>query len=307
MDALSFSRVFASLLLDTAAKGTVLLLLACLVVWLCRRSSAALRHSIWCTTMGGLLLLPIASWALPTWQLPILPPEPIIVAEIVRLPVTTPGLPEPVTVQPVAPSFPREPRSRTGSREPSGFHEPVLLPPIRVEAGASVSLPEPTVMAKPPLTILEWISLLVGVSWSVGVVLFGTVLLVGIWRTVQLRRTSQPVSDGEWPGMLALLGQRLGLRWRVELREHAESVVPLTWGIWRPVVLVPQLAREWAEPMRRAVLLHELAHVQRGDVACQVLGRLTCVLFWFHPLSWFALRQLRQEREQAVQDVLSVL
>ena len=47
MDALTFARLFASLLLDTAAKGTVLLLLACLVVWLCRRSSAALRHSIW--------------------------------------------------------------------------------------------------------------------------------------------------------------------------------------------------------------------------------------------------------------------
>ncbi len=80
MDMLTLARSFASLLLDTAAKGTVLLLLACLAAWLCRRSSAALRHSIWCLTMGGLLLLPMASWALPAWQIPILP-----VAEVVRL------------------------------------------------------------------------------------------------------------------------------------------------------------------------------------------------------------------------------
>jgi beta-lactamase regulating signal transducer with metallopeptidase domain len=104
--------------------------------------------------------------------------------------------------------------------------------------------------------------------------------------------------------MLVELRQRLGLSRSVELREHAQSVVPLTWGILRPVVLLPTLARAWEEPMQRAVLLHELAHVQRGDVACQVLGRLTCALYWFHPLAWFALRQLRQEREQACDDAV---
>jgi hypothetical protein len=137
-----------------------------------------------------------------------------------------------------------------------------------------------------------------------GVALFGVLLPVGLWRTVKLRRTSLAVSDGVWPGMLTELRQRLGLSRSVELREHAQSVVPLTWGIWRPVVLLPKLARAWEEPMQRAVLLHELAHVQRGDVACQVLGRLTCVLYWFHPLTWFALRQLRQEREQACDDAV---
>ena len=88
MDTLTLARDFASLLLDSAAKGTALLLLASLAAWLCRRSSAALRHSIWCLTMGGLLVLPVASWALPAWQIPILPPEPVAapapVAEVVR-------------------------------------------------------------------------------------------------------------------------------------------------------------------------------------------------------------------------------
>ena len=306
MDTLTLTRSFASLLLDTAAKGTALLLLAVLAAWLCRRSSAALRHSIWCMTMGGLLLLPVASWALPAWQIPILPPEPVAlasVAEVVSL--SKPGT-ELVTPPGTLPRLEPSPRFRVERSELPSVQktvEPVLSAPSSVE---SVARPLPVIIqpAVQPLTAREWTALLVSSLWAMGVALFGLLLVVGLWRTVQLRRASLSVSEGEWPGMLVDLRQRLGLSRSVELREHAESVVPLTWGIWRPVVLLPKLARAWAEPMRRAVLLHELAHVQRGDVACQVLGRLTCVLYWFHPLAWFALRQLRQEREQACDDAV---
>jgi S1-C subfamily serine protease/beta-lactamase regulating signal transducer with metallopeptidase domain/protocatechuate 3,4-dioxygenase beta subunit len=305
MDTLTLARSFTSLLLDTAAKGTALLLLAAVAAWLCRRSSAALRHSIWCMTMGGLLVLPVASWALPAWQIPILPPVPLPapVAEFVRLP--TP-VAEPVSM----PTLP--PRIESG---PPFQPELPATPPAQITIKPTVSAPsviEPVPAPAPiiveptaePLTFIEWTSLLVSASWLLGVSLFGVLLLVGLWRTVKLRRTSLVVSDGEWPRMLVELRQRLGLARSVELREHAESIVPLTWGIWRPVVLLPKQARAWDEPMRRAVLLHELAHVQRGDVACQVLGRMTCVLYWFHPLAWFALRQLRQEREQACDDAV---
>ncbi len=305
MDTLTLARSFASLLLDSAAKGTALLLLACLAAWLCRRSSAALRHSIWCLTMGGLLLLPVAAWALPAWQIPILPPEPVAaptpVAEVVRL--STP------VAEPIPPSV-TPPRKEPA---PQLTAENALMPSVQKTIGPLVLTPpviEPTPAPAiieppaPPLTTIEWTALLVSALWSLGVSLFGVLLLVGLWRTVKLRRTSFTVTNGEWPDMLIELRQRLGLSRSVELREHAQSVVPLTWGIWRPVVLLPKLARAWDEPMRRAVLLHELAHVQRGDVACQVLGRLTCVLYWFHPLAWFALRQLRQEREQACDDAV---
>jgi hypothetical protein len=90
------------------------------------------------------------------------------------------------------------------------------------------------------LTTIEWTSLLVSAGWLLGVSLFGVLLLVGLWRTVKLRRTSLRVADGEWPGMLVELRQRLGLSRSVELREHAESVVPLTWGDLAPRGAAPE-------------------------------------------------------------------
>jgi hypothetical protein len=52
------------------------------------------------------------------------------------------------------------------------------------------------------------------------------------------------------------------------------------------------------------VLLHELAHVQRGDWAAQLLARLACALYWFLPPVWWASARLRLEGERACDDAV---
>jgi hypothetical protein len=88
----------------------------------------------------------------------------------------------------------------------------------------------------------------------------------------------------------------------VRLLVSADLAVPVTWGVRRPVILLPAAAARWSETHRRAVLLHELAHARGGDVLFSVAARLACALFWFHPAAWWVARRLRDECELASDD-----
>ena len=79
--------------------------------------------------------------------------------------------------------------------------------------------------------------------------------------------------------------------------------MPMTFGMWRPCVALPADAADWSAERRRIVLLHEFSHIAAvRDVPLQMVARLACAVYWFHPLAWWALRQMRVEREHACDD-----
>jgi hypothetical protein len=76
----------------------------------------------------------------------------------------------------------------------------------------------------------------------------------------------------------------------------------MSWGLLRPVILLPRGAERWPDARLRAVLLHELAHVQRRDCLTQFVAELGLALHWVNPLAWVAVWRLRVEREHACDD-----
>jgi len=79
---------------------------------------------------------------------------------------------------------------------------------------------------------------------------------------------------------------------------------PLTWGLWRPVVVLPSSARSWSTARRRLALAHEEAHVRRRDWAVHLAAWVVCTVFWFHPLVWWARRAMAREAEHAADDAV---
>jgi hypothetical protein len=71
-------------------------------------------------------------------------------------------------------------------------------------------------------------------------------------------------------------------------------------------VVLPLDAESWSADRRRAVLLHEMAHIRRRDCLVRSLARLGCALQWFNPLAHLAMRRLYAEQESACDDVVLV-
>ena len=75
---------------------------------------------------------------------------------------------------------------------------------------------------------------------------------------------------------------------------------PITFGLRRPLVLLPVAYLEMAPRTQDAIACHELIHVRRRDWVPTVFEELILTAFWFHPGIWWLIAQIRLSSEQVV-------
>ena len=142
------------------------------------------------------------------------------------------------------------------------------------------------------------------IGWAVVV----TVLLLRFgqveWRTHQLLRHAQPVNPTELPVDLERLRQLAHAWLPVRLVTSPAVDAPAVWGLFRPrVIFPPQSVRDLAPNQLLWTLLHELAHVRRGDVIVATVQKLLQIVYFFNPVVWLANWMIDQQREYACDDV----
>jgi HEAT repeat protein/beta-lactamase regulating signal transducer with metallopeptidase domain len=280
---------------------SLLLGTAVLVATLLRRSSAAARHLVWTCALAGSLLVPIASLALPAWELPLLPSMGPRLSAI------------------VLPPSPREQGQQARFNESSPVREGGgACGPRQAEAAPSPSnvdgcavrdepqAASPTTLSR-PRTLRGSLPGVPGLPvsiWLIGVLFVLSRLALGTFRMWWVARRASRVSSGGWVRLAERLAGALGVGRRVVFLEGGSVAMPMTWGVFKARVLLPKAAGDWPFARKRVVLLHELAHVKRRDCLTQLVAQLACAVYWFNPLVWLAARRLRAERERACDDLV---
>ena len=277
-----------AVLLDASIKSIVVLTLAAGLNLALRRSSAAFRHLIWALAVVGCLCLPVISVTLPSWRLP-------VITQMLPLTESTPGVEDHLNVT-LLPSPDRQIATpRQGVSQVGLNHETPGLLDTMHEASVISDSPPAGWWSMPSL----WSC--IGIAWGIGMLVVLVPLLaglVGIWR---IAGRSRRITDGSLEALAGQLVGQLGIKRRVRLL-RSEAEMPLTWGIIRPQILIPPDAENWSRDQQRAVLLHELAHIQRWDWLTQTIAHISCAIYWFNPLVWVADRRMRLERERACDD-----
>jgi TonB family protein len=118
------------------------------------------------------------------------------------------------------------------------------------------------------------------------------------------RRSRSVDSDDRLQAMLSQVGGELRCRRTIQIGRSIDECTPMTWGALRPHILLPRCAEHWPDSRLRAVLAHELAHVQRMDWFVQIAIQAVCSIYWFNPLFWIAANLMHRESEQACDDAV---
>ncbi|WP_294497463.1 M56 family metallopeptidase [uncultured Gemmiger sp.] len=148
----------------------------------------------------------------------------------------------------------------------------------------------------PAAPALSWLEVLTAM-WLTGAaaVLLWQGAAYLLWRR---RTVGQAVPAGpDWQQALDDAQAAVPLRRRPRLLASASVRGPVTAGILRPVLLVPQADHA---PVDSALMLtHELTHLRRHDLAFKLLLTAACALHWYNPVLWLLARRAGRDIEAA--------
>jgi beta-lactamase regulating signal transducer with metallopeptidase domain len=269
-----------ALILTLIVKASVIMAVAGIAAVLSKRASAAKRHMLLAISVASLLALPVLTVLLPSLKIPV-----AAGASVSRIAAAAKEIDAPQQI-----SSPRR-----------GSSAAVAL----VDAETAPQAQAPTSPGL-PASSLSWAEILFAL-YAVGVTVLGVKLATEHAAVRRLTRRSTEMVDPEWMALVDTCRHEHGMFRPVRVLRSLDKTMPMAFGIVAPTILIPSIADTWTLDRRRAVLLHELAHIARRDCLSQLVTRIACAVYWPHPGAWLIARRLRIERELACDDrVLSI-
>jgi beta-lactamase regulating signal transducer with metallopeptidase domain len=278
--------------LSNAVIATLLAVLAATCSRLGRRP--ALTHALWL-----LVLVKLLTPSFVVFHMPWLDKAPPAKVEV------------PSSLQ-TAPAWPPEPDAlaRTFRASASGSEdtlptEALLLPEPMEREPAVVSSESATSVvaidadpAPAEAPIRSWIPILAGI-WLAGSITWFSLVAYRIASFRRWLRSALPASP-RLCEQAEQLTKRLGLASCPSVWLLPGRLSPMVWALGhRPRLLVPSALWDRLDAEQQAALLiHELAHVRRRDHWVRRLELLATVLYWWHPVVWWACRELHEAEEQ---------
>lgn len=273
-------------------KATLILAIARVLLMAMPRASAATKHLVATAALVAVAAMPVMTVLVPAWHVVVEKPAqaPAAAAESTPAPQTNAAAPASRTVGAL-------------DTESSESGSPL---------GAAISLAKATGVPDEPLSAMNRVMNVTGSTWKgliflalaavTMLMLFQMLLgIAGVWHVA--KNADELTQDA----ILIELDQArdaLAIDREVRLLRSGRISVPVLWGFFKPVLLLPADVVTWPAERLRVVLLHELAHLKRYDGILLIATRIAVSIFWYHPLAWALERAGRSECERACDDLV---
>ena len=121
-------------------------------------------------------------------------------------------------------------------------------------------------------------------------------LAIGAWALGRIRREAAPLDP--LPETIRQAQERVGARADMYVSDRISG--PITFGLFRPIIVFPPAVAAMASSIQHAIACHELLHVRRRDWLFEVLEEGVRTVLWFHPAIWWLIGRIQLSREQVV-------
>ena len=189
--------------------------------------------------------------------------------------------PSAITTEPAAPAV----DSAAGEAEEittAPTQQPSAAPTVQ-QSTPTEQPPQAEEKTKPAISLPVEPSALI---WGVGAAALGLYFVVGYWRVTREFDMSLPVEHpfcGEW---LRRQKEKMPLRRQIRIRQFDRIGTPLTYGVRKPTILLPNQTLEEQPKTLTYILTHEYVHIRRFDCVSKLLLSAALCLHWFNPLVW---------------------
>jgi TonB family protein len=137
---------------------------------------------------------------------------------------------------------------------------------------------------------------LVLIVLGIGIAARALWLTIGAFGLRRLRRDASPLDP--LPESVRRAQERIGTRAGIYVSDRVSG--PITFGLFRPVVVFPPAVSAMPAHVQEAIAYHELLHVRRRDWLSEILEEVVRSVLWFHPAIWWLIGRIQLTREQVV-------
>ena len=136
--------------------------------------------------------------------------------------------------------------------------------------------------------------------WIAGILAMIILVIKSSFRLRSLKKSALPLQNKKVRRLYHHCLEEMGICRDIPVYSTAFLRSPIIVGLFKPCIYLPiHLISDYNESDLRYMLLHELQHYKHHDAIASYLMNLTGVVYWFNPLVWYALREMRNDREVA--------
>ena len=136
--------------------------------------------------------------------------------------------------------------------------------------------------------------------WVAGIIVMLILVIRSAMRLHTLRRSALPLQSQKVKNLYQCCLRDTGITKNIPIYSTAYLKSPVIVGFFKPCIYLPiHLISDDTEIDIRYMLLHQLQHYRHKDGIANYLMNLAGIIYWFNPLVWYALKEMRSDREIA--------